>query len=94
MEMELGNILKFWGILNGCYKIMYFIYLSMLCFNQVYILQVQLNYWSNVFNGTYTNGSDHKPNISSVESQKGTITIQRCSVENQNGAVTIDFVQW
>ena len=31
--------------------------------------------------------------ISSVESQKGTITIQRCSIENQKGAITIDFVQ-
>ena len=27
--------------------------------------------------------------ISSVESQKGAITIQRCSVENQKGAITI-----
>ena len=35
------------------------------------------------------------PKISSVESQKGTIaiTIQRCSVENQKGAITIDSVQ-
>ena len=31
--------------------------------------------------------------ISSVESQKGAITIQRCSFENQKGALTIDFVQ-
>ena len=31
--------------------------------------------------------------ISSVESQKGTINIRRCSVENQKGATTIDFVQ-
>ena len=30
--------------------------------------------------------------ISSVESEKGTITIQRCSVENQKGATAIDFV--
>ena len=30
---------------------------------------------------------------SSVESQKGAITIQRCSVENKKGAVAIDFVQ-
>ena len=30
---------------------------------------------------------------SSVESQKGTITIQGCSVEKQKGAIAIDFVQ-
>ena len=30
--------------------------------------------------------------ISSVESQKGAITIQRCSVENQKGAIAIDIV--
>ena len=30
---------------------------------------------------------------SSVESQKGAITIQRCSVENQKGVIAIDFVQ-
>ena len=30
--------------------------------------------------------------ISSIESDKGAITIQRCSVENQKGAITIDFV--
>ena len=29
---------------------------------------------------------------SSVESQKGTITIQRCSVENQKGTIAIDTV--
>ena len=29
--------------------------------------------------------------ISTIESQKGAITIQRCSVENQKGAITIDF---
>ena len=29
--------------------------------------------------------------LSSVESQKGAITIQRCSVENQKGAITIDI---
>ena len=28
-----------------------------------------------------------------VESQKGTITIQRCSIENQKGTITIDIVQ-
>ena len=32
-------------------------------------------------------------NISLVESQKGVIFIQRCSVENQKGAIVIDFVQ-
>ena len=32
--------------------------------------------------------------MSSVESQKGAITIQRCYIENQKGAITIDFVQW
>ena len=32
-------------------------------------------------------------NISSVESQKGVIADQRCSVENQKGAIAIDFVQ-
>ena len=31
--------------------------------------------------------------ISSVESQKGVIADQRCSVENQKGAIAIDFVQ-
>ena len=31
--------------------------------------------------------------ISSVESQKGVIADQRCSVENQKGGVAIDFVQ-
>ena len=31
--------------------------------------------------------------ISSVESQKGIIADQRCSVENQKGAIDIDFVQ-
>ena len=32
--------------------------------------------------------------ISSVESQNGAIAIQRCSVQNQKGAITIDCVQW
>ena len=31
--------------------------------------------------------------ISSVESQKGVIADQRCSAENQKGAIAIDFVQ-
>ena len=31
--------------------------------------------------------------ISSVESQQGAITIQRCSVENQKGAIATDVVQ-
>ena len=31
--------------------------------------------------------------ISSDESQKGTITIQRCSIENQKDAIAIDIVQ-
>ena len=31
--------------------------------------------------------------ISSVESQKDVIAVQRCSVENQKGAIAIDFVQ-
>ena len=31
--------------------------------------------------------------ISSVESQKGVIADQRCSVENQKGAIAIAFVQ-
>ena len=31
--------------------------------------------------------------ISSVESQKGASIIQRCSTENQKGAIAIDFVQ-
>ena len=34
-----------------------------------------------------------KPYISSVESQKGAITIPRCSIENQKGAITIDIAQ-
>ena len=32
-------------------------------------------------------------NISSVESQKGVIAVQRCSVENQKGTIAIDFVK-
>ena len=32
--------------------------------------------------------------ILAVESKKGTITIQRYSIENQKGAIAIDFVQW
>ena len=32
-------------------------------------------------------------NKSSAESQKGTIADQRCSIENQKGAIAIDFVQ-
>ena len=35
-------------------------------------------------------GDDEK---SSVESEKGVITIERCSVENLKGAITIAFVQ-
>ena len=31
--------------------------------------------------------------ISSAESQKGAIADQRCSIENQKGAIAIDFVQ-
>ena len=31
--------------------------------------------------------------ISSVESQKGVIADQRCSIENQKGATATDFVQ-
>ena len=31
--------------------------------------------------------------ILSVESQKGVIAEQRCSVENQKGAIAIDFVR-
>ena len=31
--------------------------------------------------------------ISSIESQKGVIADQRCSIENQKGANAIDFVQ-
>ena len=33
-------------------------------------------------------------NISSLESQNGIITIQRCSIEYQKGTITIDFVHW
>ena len=32
--------------------------------------------------------------ISSVESQKGINAVKQCSVENQNGTVAIDIVQW
>ena len=32
-------------------------------------------------------------NTSSVESQKGIISVQRCSTENQKGGIAIDFVQ-
>ena len=28
-----------------------------------------------------------------AESQKGIITVQQCSTENQKGAITLDFVQ-
>ena len=38
--------------------------------------------------GLHDNG-----NFVSVESQKGVITDQRCSVENQKGAIAIHFVQ-
>ena len=31
--------------------------------------------------------------ISSVESQKGAIAVQRCSVENQKGTIATDFIQ-
>ena len=31
--------------------------------------------------------------VSSAESQKGVIVDQRCSIENQKGAIAIDFVQ-
>ena len=31
--------------------------------------------------------------LSSAESQKGAIADQRCSIENQKGAIAIDFVQ-
>ena len=33
-------------------------------------------------------------NISSVESQKGPITIHRCSIENHKGTIAINIVQW
>ena len=36
---------------------------------------------------------ERKRNISSAESQKGIIADQRCSIENQKGAIAIDFVQ-
>ena len=29
-----------------------------------------------------------------AESQKGVNAVQRCSIENQKGAIAIDFVQW
>ena len=35
----------------------------------------------------------YESHISSVESQKGAIIIQRCFVENQKGATAIDIVQ-
>ena len=31
--------------------------------------------------------------MSSVESQKGVNDVQRCSIENQSGALAMDFVQ-
>ena len=31
--------------------------------------------------------------IISAESQKGAIVVQRCSIDNQKGAIAIDFVQ-
>ena len=34
------------------------------------------------------------PHNSSVESQKGTINIQRCSVENQKGAIPVQSLWW
>ena len=36
----------------------------------------------------------HERHMSSVESQKGAIAIKKCSIENQKGVITIDFVQW
>ena len=55
---------------------------------------VQLNFAKLVLRGSYRKGSYvvwplHNTIMSSVESQKGTITIQRCSVENQKGTITI-----
>ena len=32
--------------------------------------------------------------ISSAENHKGINTVQRCSVENQKGAITIDIEEW
>ena len=32
--------------------------------------------------------------VSSLENQKGIITVQRCSIENQKGTIAIDIVQW
>ena len=33
-------------------------------------------------------------NVSSAENQKGIDAVQWCSIENQKGAIAIDFVQW
>ena len=32
-------------------------------------------------------------NVSSAENQKGINTVKRCSIENQKGAIAIDFEQ-
>ena len=32
--------------------------------------------------------------IPSAESQRGINAVQRCSIENQKGAIAIDFIQW
>ena len=32
--------------------------------------------------------------VSSAENQKGVNTVQRCSGENQKGAIEIDFLKW
>ena len=42
---------------------------------------------------SYSKKVYEKWGISSAESQKGAIVDQRCSVENQKGAIAIDFVQ-
>ena len=38
-------------------------------------------------------GPSERLRMSSAESQKGTNTVQRCSIENQKGAIAMDFVQ-
>ena len=52
------------------------------------------NIISYVYNHCRSHGTtDTGTYILSAESQKGAIADQRCSIENQKGAIAIDFVQ-
>ena len=47
-----------------------------------------------IFLSDYEESVIKKSSISSVECQKGIIAIQRCSVENQRGAIAVQSVWW